>query len=88
MITIKAEQEHYCLVTDGGYWTVVERRAGKYHPLGNCARPGIALEDPEAATFFAAGLAAAFWTGLAGAFTAFCAGCGAGFSWAAAPGPK
>jgi hypothetical protein len=55
MITIKAEQEHYCLVTDGGYWTVVERRAGKYHPLGNCARPGVALEDPEAAIFFAAG---------------------------------
>jgi hypothetical protein len=29
MITIKAEQEHYCLLTDGGTWTVVERRAGR-----------------------------------------------------------
>ena len=37
MMTIKAEQEHYCLLTDGGSsWTVIERRAGKYYPLGNC----------------------------------------------------
>lgn len=55
MIMIKAEQEHYCLVTDGGYWTVVERRAGRYHPLGNCARPGVALDDPEAASLFHGG---------------------------------
>ena len=49
MITIEAEQEHYCLVTDGREWTVVERRAGKYYPLGNCSRPGVALDDPDAA---------------------------------------
>ena len=52
MITIEAELEHYCLVTDNGFWTVVERRAGKYHPLGNCSQPGIALDQPEAAAFF------------------------------------
>jgi hypothetical protein len=52
MITIKAEQEHYCLLTDGKYWTVAERRAGKYHPLGNCSQPGIALEAPEAEMLF------------------------------------
>jgi hypothetical protein len=34
MITIKAEQEHYCLVTDGGSWTVIERRAGQIPPVG------------------------------------------------------
>jgi hypothetical protein len=55
MITIKAEQEHYCLLTDGGYWTVVERRAGKYYALGNCSRPGIDLDAPEAASLFQAG---------------------------------
>jgi hypothetical protein len=49
MITIRAEQEHYCLITDGGYWTVVERRAGKYYPLGDCSCPGVALDVPEAA---------------------------------------
>lgn len=53
MITIEAEQEHYCLLTDGQYWTVAERRAGKYHPLGNCSRSGIALDAPEAASLFA-----------------------------------
>jgi hypothetical protein len=52
MITIKAEQEHYCLVTDGGRWTVAERRAGKYYPLGNSARRGVALDAPEAAFLF------------------------------------
>lgn len=50
MITIKAEQEHYCLITDDGRWSVVERRAGKYYPLGNCSLPGVALDQPEAAT--------------------------------------
>lgn len=49
MITIKAEQEHYCLLTDGGYWTVAERRAGKYYPLGNCSRTGVDLDSPDAA---------------------------------------
>ena len=52
MIKIEAEQEHYCLLTDGQSWTVVERRAGKYHPLGNCSRPGLALDAPEAAALF------------------------------------
>jgi hypothetical protein len=53
MITIKAEQEHYCLLTDGGSsWTVIERRAGKYYPLGNCSRPGVALDEPGAAALF------------------------------------
>ena len=52
MITIMAEQEHYCLLTDGENWTVAERRAGKYHPLGNCSQPGIALDGPEASSLF------------------------------------
>jgi hypothetical protein len=55
MITIKAEQEHYCLVTDDEFWTVVERRAGKYYPLGDCSRPGVDLDEPEAAVLFRAG---------------------------------
>jgi hypothetical protein len=52
MITIKAEQEHYCLLTDGGNWTVVERRAGKYYGLGNTSQPGIDLDAPEAEALF------------------------------------
>lgn len=55
MITIKAEQEHYCLVTDGQGWTVVERRAGRYYPLGDCARPGVDLDAPDADSLFEAG---------------------------------
>ena len=55
MITIKAEREHYCLVTDGGSWAVVERRAGKYHPLGNCSQPGVLLDEPRAAALFREG---------------------------------
>jgi hypothetical protein len=55
MITIKDEQEHYCLATDGRFWTVLERRAGKYHPIGDCSRPGIALDTPEAEALFAGG---------------------------------
>ena len=39
MITIMAEQEHYCLVTDGESWSVIERRAGKYYPLGAARGP-------------------------------------------------
>ena len=55
MFTIKAVQEHYCLVTDGESWTVIERRAGKYYPLGNCSRPGVTLDEPEASTLFREG---------------------------------
>jgi hypothetical protein len=55
MITIKAEQEHYCLVTDEEYWTVVERRAGKYYPLGNCSRPGVDLDASDAEALFREG---------------------------------
>ena len=55
MIAIKAEQEHYCLATDGASWTVIERRAGKYYPLENSSRPGVALDEPEAATLFREG---------------------------------
>ncbi len=55
MITVKAEQEHYCLVTDGASWTVIERRASKYYPLGTCSRPGIALDEPGAAALFPEG---------------------------------
>ena len=56
MIIIQAEEEHYCLVTDGRSWTVIERRAGKYYPLGNCARPGIALDEPGADALLREGL--------------------------------
>jgi hypothetical protein len=55
MIAIKAEQEHYCLATDGESWAVIERRAGKYYPLGECWRPGVTLDEPEAATLFREG---------------------------------
>ena len=48
MLTIAAEQEHYCLVTDGAAWTVAERRAGKYYPLGDCHRLGVLLDQPDA----------------------------------------
>jgi hypothetical protein len=57
MITIEAEDEHYCLVTDGKSWTVLERRAGKFYPLGNCSRPGVGLDDPAAATLLREGWA-------------------------------
>jgi hypothetical protein len=55
MITIEAEQEHYCLATNGEAWTVLERRAGKYHPFGNCSGPGVTLHDPAAAALFREG---------------------------------
>jgi hypothetical protein len=55
MITIEAEQEHYCLATDGKSWTVLERRAGRYHPFGNCSSRGVALDDPAAAALFREG---------------------------------
>ncbi|MBV8911819.1 MAG: hypothetical protein JOZ05_02130 [Acetobacteraceae bacterium] len=55
MITIEAEQENYCLLSQEGRWTVVERRAGRYYPLGNCSQPGVQLEEQEAATLFQEG---------------------------------
>jgi hypothetical protein len=55
MITIKAEREYYCLATDGEAWRVIERRAGKYYPLGNCTGPGVTLDEPGAATLFGRG---------------------------------
>jgi len=55
MITIQDEQEHYCLLTDGEFWTVVERRAGKYHPLGDCSAPGVTLDGMETAALFNGG---------------------------------
>jgi hypothetical protein len=55
MITIEAEQENYCLVQQDGLWTVVERRAGKYYPLGKCSRPGVALDQQEADALFREG---------------------------------
>jgi hypothetical protein len=48
MLHIAAEQEHYCLLTDGTAWTIAERRAGKYYPLGDCRRAGILLDQPDA----------------------------------------
>lgn len=55
MITIKAEQEHYCLITDEKSWTVVERRASRYYPLGDCRGVGINLDAPEAISLFCSG---------------------------------
>lgn len=55
MLTIAAEQEHYCLLTDGTAWTVAERRAGKYYPLGDCRQRGVALDQPEAARLLTGG---------------------------------
>lgn len=52
MITIKAEQEHYCLVMDDEVWTVVERRAGKYYSLGDYSQRGVTFDEPEAAALF------------------------------------
>jgi hypothetical protein len=33
----------------------VERRAGKYYPLGNCSRPGVDLDASDAAALFREG---------------------------------
>jgi hypothetical protein len=52
MITIEAEQENYCLLNQDGLWTVAERRAGRYYPLGNCSQPGVDLDQQEAAALF------------------------------------
>jgi len=52
MITIEAEQENYCLLQQDGLWTVAERRAGKYYPLGRCSLPGVALDQQEAGVLF------------------------------------
>ena len=45
MIEILAEQENYLLVTDGLLFTVVERRAGKFYGVRDCARHSAALND-------------------------------------------
>ena len=39
MITITAEQEHYCLLTNDGSWTVTERRAGNTSRWGTARGP-------------------------------------------------
>jgi hypothetical protein len=52
MIPIEAEQEHCCLAADGESWTVLERRAGRYHPFENGSGHGVALDDPAAAALF------------------------------------
>src|SRR3954451_13224432 len=52
MIRIEAEQENYCLLSQDGRWTVVERRAGRYYPLGRLSQPGVALDQDEAASLF------------------------------------
>jgi hypothetical protein len=44
MIKIIDEQENYLLVTDGADFTVLERRAGMFYGLRNCARRGVALD--------------------------------------------
>jgi hypothetical protein len=45
MLRVIAEREHYLLVSDGQYFTVVERRAGKYYPLRNGIREGFDLHE-------------------------------------------
>ena len=45
MIQVVDEQENYLLVTDGTRFTVTERRAGRYYPLGRCSLPGVELDD-------------------------------------------
>jgi hypothetical protein len=52
MITIEAEQENYCMLSQDDVWTVVERRAGRYYPLGNYSQPGVSLDDQEATALF------------------------------------
>jgi hypothetical protein len=48
MLHIAAEREHYCLLTDGSAWTIAERRAGKYYPLGDCRCAGVSLDQADA----------------------------------------
>jgi len=48
MLHIAAEREHYCLLTDGTAWTIAERRAGKYYPLGDCRCAGVSLDQADA----------------------------------------
>jgi len=55
MVNILAEQEHYVLVSDGRSCTVVERRAGKYYPLGHCSDPGRPLDDANVGEFLRRG---------------------------------
>lgn len=45
MIRIVGEQENYLVVTDGTHCTVVERRAGRYYPLGKCSVPSVELNE-------------------------------------------
>jgi hypothetical protein len=45
MIRIVSEQENYLVVTDGTHCTVVERRAGRYYPLGKCSVPSVELDE-------------------------------------------
>ncbi|HEY4041657.1 MAG TPA: hypothetical protein VGM32_07405, partial [Rhodopila sp.] len=40
---------------NGKSWTVLERRAGRYHPFGNCKSPGVTLDDPAASALFRPG---------------------------------
>jgi hypothetical protein len=45
MIRIVGEQENYLVVTNGTHCTVVERRAGRYYPLGKCSVPSVELDE-------------------------------------------
>ena len=45
MLKVVAEQEHYLLISDGQYFTVIERRAGKFYPLCKGVRHGLDLGD-------------------------------------------
>jgi len=45
MIKILDQQEYYLLVSDGVHHTVVERRAGKFYPLCDRSRHGVALDE-------------------------------------------
>jgi hypothetical protein len=45
---IVEERDNYLLIEAGGRWAVVERRAGRFYPMRDGARPGEGA-DPAAA---------------------------------------
>jgi hypothetical protein len=46
---IVEERDNYLLIEAAGRWAVVERRAGRFYPMRDGARPAEGAADPAAA---------------------------------------